>query len=598
MRKPSWNWLSPSFLSLALSLTLGLGLNPAPVAAAETRVNSEIAWPSAAPVSSSDMLAKTYDENAVHRIELPAPSAQQLERLQKANAASGRKALQVGVNQRPEAEVQDLTASLRWQAVPGGGWVSRFSVRSPGAAALRLQLASSTLPASAVFRLIGSMPDGVRAPATDGQQFRQLAKQDGAVWLPVSEGERQTVELFLADQRDIEWLDLRLAQVAYLQVSPLRAFDRNQLLPKSFGDSDSCEVDAKCFANADQAFINAKNAVAHMQYQNSQGAFVCTGTLLNDTDATTQIPHFYSAAHCFTDQATANSLSTFWFYEAASCGASSVASTVVQTSGGAQIEYADAASDVLLLKLNSAPPAGVTYSGWDAAQLTTGTAVTVIHHPKGDAKKYSLASVTSLGASNLASGSFIKVRYTLGTTEGGSSGGGVLTRGSSEYFLRGGLLGGGASCANTGTTSSGNSDDFSRFDLAFTNLRSFLAPTSNGPPAGTDFTGAWFNSNQNGWGLVILRGGSGAYAVYIYHYGSDSKPDWYLGAAALSGNRFQGTMNAFSGPWFGIVPYNPANVSSRNAGSLTIDFTTATTADVSFTIDGSTVTTSLNKLTF
>jgi hypothetical protein len=131
-------------------------------------------------------------------------------------------------------------------------------------------------------------------------------------------------------------------------------------------------------------------------------------------------------------------------------------------------------------------------------------------------------------------------------------------------------------------------------------VRTFPAPPvgSVNPPPGTDYSGAWSNPNESGWGLIIVRGASGAYGVYIFHYGDDSKPDWYLAPGALNGNRFQANVSAFSGPWFGTVPYNPANVSARSAGTITIDFSGETTGNVSFTIDGRTVNSSLRKLNF
>src|SRR5690606_31415849 len=110
----------------------------------------------------------------------------------------------------------------------------------------------------------------------------------------------------------------------------------------------------------------------------------------------------------------------------------------------------------------------------------------------GDVLKISLGATTGVGSSNLASGSFIKAGYTTGTTEGGSSGCALLTVTTSEFLLRGGLLGGSAGCANSGSLSTpGNSDDFSRFDLAFPQLRAFLFTQGTEPPSTIDYTGAW-----------------------------------------------------------------------------------------------------------
>jgi hypothetical protein len=366
------------------------------------------------------------------------------------------------------------------------------------------------------------------------------------------------------------------------------------------GESDACEIDTKCVSNPSQAYINARNAVARMVYQSGGSSFLCTGTLLNDTDNATQVPYFYSAAHCFTSQAEANTLTTFWFYESTGCGTNQLDPGARQVGGGAQVLFANTGSDVLFLRLNNPPPAGSYFLGWDAAQVTAGTQIVAIHHPAGDVKKVSLGQVRGIGPSNLASGSFIKVGYTDGTTEGGSSGCGLLTTSNGEFFLRGGLLGGAASCANSGSLSNpNNSDDYSRLDLVFPSLRQFLQPNAtNPPPAGTDFTGLWFNPAQSGWGLVVMRGASGVYSVTIFHYDVDSSPVWYLAAGAINGARFSQPVSAFTGPWFGIVPFNPALVASRTAGSVSLDFTSTTTANLTFTVDGRTVATELTKLAF
>ena len=177
------------------------------------------------------------------------------------------------------------------------------------------------------------------------------------------------------------------------------------------------------------------------------------------------------------------------------------------------------------------------------------------------------------------------------------SGGSSISHLDDDFYTSQALLMEAATDQGQGTRTLSNMEVGILKDIGFTNATN-TPGGSGGPPPGTDFSGAWSNANENGWGLVILRGGSGAYAVYIYHYGDDSKPDWYLSAAPLSNNRFQGTINAFSGPWFGIVPYNPAMVSARNAGTLTINFTAANAAEVNFTVDGRTVTSNLTKLAF
>jgi lysyl endopeptidase len=511
------------------------------------------------------------------------------------NAKSGKR-LQVGI-ERGLAEREAKAADWAWSTLADGRRLARLRVQSPQAAALRLAFDLRGLPAGAELRFAG---DGESQSVVEPVRGSDVAAQRAVqplYWGPVTEGDTQLVELRLPAGSDEQFLRLEVAALSHLLVSPFGAWDGSKI-----GESGACNVDVRCETSPPQAFTQAKNAVARMIYQEG-GSFVCTGTLLNDTDTSTFVPYFFSAAHCFTSQSTANTLTTFWFYEATACRSNVLDSgNVRQVTGGATVLYANEPSDVLFLRLNNAAPAGSFFLGWDANLVSSNTNVLVVHHPQGDVKKRTLGRITGIGSSSLASGSFIKAGYTSGTTEGGSSGSGILTTAASgEFVLRGGLLGGSASCANASNTpgSGGNSDDFSRFDLAFPNFRNFLAPAAtNPPPSNTDFTGAWSNPAQDGWGLVVIRGASGGYAMYVYHYDQDSSPGWYLSAGSLNGTTFSADLFAFTGPWFGLSPFNPGQVGSRDAGGLTVNFTGVNTATISFTIDGRTVNTTLNKLAF
>ncbi|HZF99001.1 MAG TPA: hypothetical protein VEY92_12325, partial [Pseudoxanthomonas sp.] len=188
----------------------------------------------------------------------------------------------------------------------------------------------------------------------------------------------------------------------------------------------------------------------------------------------------YTAHHCFsggsdgvpvqTDfQAVANTLNTYWKYEATACS-SGIQADRVLLGGGADFLYSSANTDAMLLRLRSAPPAGSEFAGWNSAVLATSSNVIGIHHPAGDAKKVSGGRQISRNASQ------IEVGWLSGTTEGGSSGSGIFTADASGYALRGGLFGGSASCANTGSlTNSLNRDFYSRFDVVYPNISQYLA---------------------------------------------------------------------------------------------------------------------------
>jgi lysyl endopeptidase len=559
--------------------------------AGPTETSGEAAWTPPKSALAPALRDPSYPLADVAATNFPAIDPARIDAVRFDNSAPLVKLMKIGVEREARLEAKARSSELKWRSTPDGGLVAQLQARSPGAVALRTALDVTQLPEGAEVRFQGSDEPFVVGAA----EIEKLRAEQPRYWSPITEGDTQTIEVWLPAGANPQWARLSLDAVSHLFVSP-----SGDLAGAKIGESDDCEYDTKCLENPSQAILSAKNAVARMAFQVGDATGLCTGTLLNDTDANTQVPHFYGAAHCFTSQSVANTLTTFWFYEATGCGSGVVDSATRQVSGGATIEYANTSADVLLVRLNNAPPAGAYYLGWNSAQIANGTEIAVLHHPAGDVKKVSFGAVKGFGASNLASGQFIKVGYTDGTTEGGSSGCGLLALGSNgELQLRGGLLGGTAGCANTGNVgTAANTDDFSRFDLAFPNLQAYLAPTPSGPPAGTDFTGIYNNPDQSGWGLAVLRGASGTYAVNLYHYDQDNKTAWYLSTGQVNNNAFNSALVALTGPWFGTVPYNPSQVAVRQAGNITLQFTSATAANVSFTIDGRTVTTTVRKLAF
>ena len=272
----------------------------------------------------------------------------------------------------------------------------------------------------------------------------------------------------------------------------------------TLGGSDSCNVDTACrVATLGANFVKAKDSVALMVFVNEASTYLCSGSLLADTVSTMQIPYFYSAHHCISNQTVASTLETVWKFEATSCN-SGVSGTTASLTGGATYLYSNEDTDALLLRLNQPPPTGTTFSGWDSSPLSIPANVTAIHHPMGDLKK------VSLGQQTASSPYDIEVAWTSGTTEGGSSGSGLFTSNASGYFLRGGLIGGSATCANSGSVSNpDNRDYYSRFDVAFPSIRQYLAPSTGGLRVARDFNG---DGNSD---LLWRHAGNGNNAAWL-----------------------------------------------------------------------------------
>jgi hypothetical protein len=151
---------------------------------------------------------------------------------------------------------------------------------------------------------------------------------------------------------------------------------------------------------------------------------------------------------------------------------STIDPAVTVLTGGARLLHRNEGFDTLLLELDSAPPPGTFYAGWNAKPASAGEEVLGIHHPAGDVKKISLGLIGSTGAEVSGRYDLTHVAWLSGVTEGGSSGSGVFTKAADgSYQLRGGLLGGLSSCNATGAN---RSDYYSDFSVVYPNIAAYF----------------------------------------------------------------------------------------------------------------------------
>lgn len=390
--------------------------------------------------------------------------------VQRYNTVQRIKATQIGVGRGLADEGVDRTTPvLRWIPLKTGGAVARLQVTSPDALGLRVGLQLQGLHPHVELRFGGSDAPSQAVATVNASEAQRLVDAQGIYWTPGTDGATQIIEIYRPAH--VKALQARLQAP---KLSHLLTNSRNDFkLLKSLGDAGSCNIDVVCkVAEYGPAFVQAKNAVAHMTFVESDGkGYVCTGTLLNDTVPSTQVPYFYTAAHCISSQSVANTLNTYWAYENSTCGGADGArrNPVV---GGADLLYADEDLDALLLRLKNPAPANATFAGWDASTLANSADVIAIHHPQGDAKKVSRGQHVTDAYAELYT-----VAWLEGTTEGGSSGSGLFTRyRDNSLRLRGGLLGGDALCSNTGSTGNAlNRDHYSRLDLVFPHIKQWIA---------------------------------------------------------------------------------------------------------------------------
>lgn len=507
--------LSSALAALAATAALGQSLGPAFV-------------PPASKSGRFESLQLAEGADAVH-IRLPAPDPAAIEALKQANARPGAKRLEIGLGR----DVGAAHEAARWHAVPEGR-AARWMVTSEGARALRVALAAHGLGPGVEVRFAGSARPGLVYGPFDGEAMRLAGH-----WSPVLEGDTATIEVLVrgtsAEPR------VEVEQVSHLFVS--LADGKAEAAAKA---AQACAVNFACRAAGDAALAETGRAVARMTYITSGGgSSLCTGTLLASSPVAGSLPPlFHSAAHCFSTQSSASTLTTHWFYEAASCTGTAVGPSYVQVAGGARLLYANADTDVLFVLLNNPAPGGAIFAGWDASRLTTGTPVTGIHHPQGDLKKVSIGAIAGIDRSVLADSIATRVQWSstaTGFTEPGSSGSGIFSgNASSGYRFRGGLQGGPLAVCSSPLAEL--YDTYSRFDLAYPYLAQYLNP-GGAPALGANalanpgFEGgatSWTQSSSAGTAIVTNDAANArAGSWYAWLGGSDNLTDTLFQAITI-----------------------------------------------------------------
>jgi hypothetical protein len=315
-------------------------------------------------------------------------------------------------------------------ATPDGGFVWAAAVRAEGAGALRVHLSGLNLPSDVdlfFFSPEGQAfgPYGSRGPNADGDFWtHSVFGQVGVVLLR---------HYGPAGADDLARVSFRITEVGHIG----QAFAGSL----RYATESFCSFNVSCIENASchtgTPADAARNATALMQWISGQFIYTCTGTLLNDTVAASQIPYFLTANHCLSTNSLASNLETY-FQFSLSCG--STACPGQTNPGGIQrlgatVKATGSAGDFTLLQLNQTPPSGSAFLGWNnvAVAFTNNVNLYRISHPAWAPQAWS-SHRTDTSAPTCTSwprGQRIYSRTTGGGTEGGSSGSAVLN-GSSQ----------------------------------------------------------------------------------------------------------------------------------------------------------------------
>jgi len=130
-------------------------------------------------------------------------------------------------------------------------------------------------------------------------------------------------------------------------------------------------------------------------------------------------------------------------------------------------------------------------------------------------------------------------------------------------------------------------------------LMALLVAVSMPAHALRNYQDMWWLPTESGWGLKVLHQGDTISAV-LFHYRSDRKPVWYLLSNAVispAGEIYSGTLFETNGPpLFGA--FDPATVTTRAVGTMTLRFDSRTSAQVDYSIDGQLTSKPIQRITF
>ena len=365
------------------------------------------------------------------------------------------------------------------QATPDGGFIWAAAVKAEGAGALRLHLVDVTLPSDADLFFLS--PDGQAfGPYQEG-----VAVHKAEFWTHSVFGQVGVLVLRQygpAPADAVTRISFEIADVGHIG----KAFANSlRASTESF-----CSFNVPCIENASchngTPADPAKAATALMQWIQGQFIYTCTGTLLNDTVSTSQIPYFLTANHCLSSNSVAANLETYFQFSIA-CG--STACPGQTNPGGIQrlgatVKASGTAGDFTLLQLNQTPPSGSNFMGWNntAVANTNNVSLWRISHPAWAPQAWSTqhTDTSAPTCQGWPRGQRIYSRTTGGGTEGGSSGSAVVN-GASEVV--GQLSGACGTNVNDDCDNVNNATVDGAFAYYWPSVQQFLAPTTCTPVA-------------------------------------------------------------------------------------------------------------------
>ena len=312
------------------------------------------------------------------------------------------------------------------QSTPDGGFVWAATIVGEDAAAVRVHFGRFDLPAGADAYVLSRAGEAFgpyqgRGPDGSGDFWSHTILAPEAIVMVRHYGPASAEEL-----RGLSFTIGEVGLIQYVGISP------NPPPPpgSSFCGNAQCVVNASCATQTttgDQMVALLTDAVAYMEWVQGAWVYSCSGGLIADTDASTQIPYFLTANHCLSGNNAASSLEAFFFYRTP-CGGACPDYTTFPRTLGATVVATGKSGDYSLLRLSQTPPSGSTMLGWTNTALPNGGQMYRVSHPNFAPQVFTRQQRdTSAGTcGGLPADAYIYSRDVEGATDGGSSGSPVV----------------------------------------------------------------------------------------------------------------------------------------------------------------------------
>lgn len=260
-----------------------------------------------------------------------------------------------------------------WFELPDGGRIWTFSASSPNASTLRLRIGPFDPPRGAEL-IVWNAADPTE---TYGPITKSRAREGLPYWTPTVYGGTVRLEYYLPPGvTDRAGLQVTGAILGY-------PMDDGAL---AGGGWNACQVDVTCESGT---WGTTALSVAHIQFVDG-GSFICSGAMVNRLPAFDGTPYFWTASHCISSDAVANTIEVYWLYQSTVCnGAVNALSTYPRTDGSVMLANASDPDYTLLGLTPDDIPGGLVWAGWLSGAPANPAAATEIHHPLGAPKSIS-----------------------------------------------------------------------------------------------------------------------------------------------------------------------------------------------------------------